>query len=73
MPHSVIGGIVYSVTPTILVGLIFWFAMRAIFRADRTERSAYAEIEAEERARAEAEETIGRTAPTVPAPAAREV
>jgi hypothetical protein len=37
--------------PTILVGLIFWVVMRAIFRADRTERKVYAKIEAEERAR----------------------
>lgn len=41
----------FSVTPTILVGLIFWLAMRAIFRADRTERKVYSEIEAEERAK----------------------
>ena len=41
----------FSVTPTILVGLIFWFALRAILRADRTERDAYAKIEAEERAK----------------------
>jgi hypothetical protein len=39
----------YSVTPTILLGLIFWFVMRAIINADRNERSAYAKIEAEER------------------------
>lgn len=56
MPHSLIGGIVFSLAPTILVGLIFWFAIRAIFRADKTERAVYSEIEAEERARAEAEE-----------------
>jgi hypothetical protein len=37
--------------PTILVGLIFWMVMRAIIRADRTERKVYAEIEAEERAK----------------------
>lgn len=42
---------VFSVTPTIVVGLIFWFAMRAIIRADRAERQAYSDIEAEERAR----------------------
>ena len=42
---------IYSVVPTILVGLIFWLVMRAIIRADRTERKAYAEVEAEERAR----------------------
>ncbi len=45
----------YSVIPTILVGLIFWFVMRSIIRADRTERKVYSEIEAEERARFEAE------------------
>ena len=41
----------YSVTPVILVGLIFWFVMRSIIRADRTERKVYAQIEAEERAK----------------------
>lgn len=45
------GNIIFSVTPTILVGLIFWFTMRAILRADRTERKVYARIEAEERAK----------------------
>ncbi len=44
---------VFSVTPTIVVGLIFWFAMRAIIRADRAEREAYSDIEAQERARFE--------------------
>lgn len=39
----------YSVTPTILIGLVFWFVMRAILRADRGERDAYAGIEREER------------------------
>lgn len=42
---------IYSVVPTILVGLVFWLVMRAIVRADRTERKVYAEVEAEERAR----------------------
>jgi hypothetical protein len=42
---------IYSVVPTILVGLIFWLVMRAIIRADRTERKVYAEVEAEERAK----------------------
>ena len=41
----------YSVTPTILIGLVFWFVMRAILRADRAERDAFAEIEKTERAR----------------------
>jgi len=40
----------YSVTPTVLLGLVFWFVMRSIIRADRTERKVYSEIEAEERA-----------------------
>lgn len=42
---------IFSVTPTIGVGLIFWFAMRAIIHSDRNERKAYARIEAEERAK----------------------
>jgi hypothetical protein len=55
VPTTVWGGIIFSVTPTICVGLIFWFAMRAILRADRTERKVYAKIEAEERAKVAAE------------------
>ena len=45
----------FSLAPTILIGLIFWFVMRGILRADRTERKVYAEIEAVERAKFEAE------------------
>jgi hypothetical protein len=44
---------IYSVVPTILVGLVFWLVMRSIIHADRTERKVYAEIEAEERAKAQ--------------------
>ena len=51
MPQEFWSNAVFSVTPTILVGLIFWFVLRAILRADRTERDAYAKIEAEERAK----------------------
>ena len=47
----------YSLIPTILIGLIFWLVMRSIFRADRTERRVYSQIEAEERARFEADAT----------------
>lgn len=48
-------GVLYSLSPTVLIGLLFWFIMRAIIRADRTERKVFADIEAEERAkRAEA-------------------
>lgn len=51
MPDDFWGNAIFSVTPTILLGLIFWFAMRAIIRADRSEREAYEKVEAEERAR----------------------
>lgn len=51
MPDSYWAAVIFSVTPTILIGLVFWFVMRAIIRADRTERRVYAEIETEERAK----------------------
>ena len=41
----------YSVTPTILIGLFFWMVMRSILRADRRERETYSEIERQERAK----------------------
>ena len=41
----------FSVTPTILIGLIFWLIMRSILRADRGERETYKQIEREERAK----------------------
>jgi hypothetical protein len=44
-------GVPWALLPTILVGLVFWFVMRAIVRADRTERKVYARMEAEERAK----------------------
>ena len=54
MPDDLFWGVIYSLAPTILVGLLFWFIMRSIVRADRTERRVYAEIEAEERAKSAA-------------------
>ncbi|THG29592.1 hypothetical protein [Naasia lichenicola] len=42
---------VWSITPTILVGLLFWFIMWVIIRADRHERAALAKLEATERER----------------------
>jgi predicted permease len=42
---------IFSLVPTILIGLIFWFIMRSILRADRTERNILKKYEAEERAR----------------------
>jgi hypothetical protein len=52
VPQEFWANALYSVTPTIIVGLIFWFVLRAIIRSDRTERASYAKIEAEERAKA---------------------
>ncbi len=45
------GGVTWALAPTVLVGLVFWFIMRSIVRADRTERKVYARMEAEERAK----------------------
>ena len=52
MPQEFWANAIFSLIPTIVVGLIFWFVLRGILRADRTERKVYADIEAEERARA---------------------
>ena len=51
MPQEFWSNALFSVIPTLLVGFIFWFVMRAILRADRTERDVRAKIEAEERAK----------------------
>ena len=51
MPQDFWFNALYSVAPTILIGLVFWFIVRAIIRADRSERDARAKIEAEERIR----------------------
>ncbi|KRC60892.1 lysyl-tRNA synthetase [Agromyces sp. Root81] len=42
---------IWSLAPTVLIGLIFWFVMRAVIHADRNERKAYSRVEAEERAK----------------------
>jgi hypothetical protein len=39
-----------ALLPSIGVGLLFWFAMRALVNADRTERQAIARMDAAERA-----------------------
>lgn len=39
--------------PPIVVGLLFWFAMKSIFNADKSERQAEARAHAEAEARAE--------------------
>jgi hypothetical protein len=43
--------VVWALSPTILVGLAFWFIMWTIIRIDRHERNAEAKVEAQERAR----------------------
>jgi hypothetical protein len=35
-----------GLVPSIGVGLLFWYVMRSVVRADRNERAALAEIEA---------------------------
>ena len=37
-----------GVVPSVGLGLLFWYAMRAIVRADRTERAAEARLDAAE-------------------------
>lgn len=51
MDNELWTGVLYALAPTVLIGLLFWFIMRAIIRSDRTEREAFAKIEAEERAK----------------------
>ncbi len=41
---------IWSLAPTVLIGLIFWFVMRSLLRAAGTERDAYAKIAAVVRA-----------------------
>jgi hypothetical protein len=38
--------------PSIVVGLLFWFAMKSIFNADKAERQAEAKAQAEAESRA---------------------
>ena len=54
MPQEFWSNAIFSVVPTLAVGLIFWLVMASIMRSDRTERNSYAKIEAEERAKAAA-------------------
>lgn len=41
------GAVLAALLPSIGVGLIFWFAMRAIVNADRTERQELARLDAD--------------------------
>ena len=60
----------WAIVPTIAVSLLFWFVMRAILRADRTERAAQAKYEAQLDARMLAEPEVrtadGRDAGSMP-------
>ncbi|MFI2565582.1 hypothetical protein ACIPY3_14445 [Paenarthrobacter sp. NPDC089714] len=49
--------------PSVVVGLIFWFAMKAIFNADKSERQA--------EARAQAEANLRNSGPEADGPAAK--
>lgn len=52
MPQEFWVNAIFSLVPTIVLGLIFWLVLRSILRSDRAERAAKARIEAEERAKA---------------------
>lgn len=41
----------WSLLPTTVVAVVFFYVVRSVIRMDRTERRAYARVEAEERAR----------------------
>lgn len=49
--------------PTIVVALIFWFVMRAVFRVDRNERRAEAEADAHREARRDTTDNPGNENP----------
>ena len=52
---SGVDAVLISIIPSIGVGLIFWYVMRAVIRADRRERAELAKYDAEEAARAATE------------------
>ena len=44
--------------PSLVVGLIFWFAMKSIFNADKSERQAEARAQAEAEENAQGADTL---------------
>ena len=44
--------------PSVVVGLIFWFAMKSIFNADKSERQAEARAQAEAEGNAHGTDTL---------------
>jgi len=67
VPTDPVSALIFSLAPTLLIGLVFWFIMRAIIRSDRNERAAYAKVEAEERAKFEAAKASASTPGATPA------
>lgn len=65
MPEEFWANAVFSVVPTLIIGLIFWMLMRLILRADRVQRDSYTKLEAEERAKFEAERAAAAASATV--------
>ena len=57
-----INPIIAGLIPSIVVGLLFWWVMRAVVRADRNERLALAEAEADAAAK-DASETKENNSP----------
>lgn len=55
--------------PSVVVGLLFWFAMKSIFNADKAERQAeaHAQAEADAQAAADAQRAAGDDSPEPPA------
>ncbi len=43
--------VLWSLLPTVVVSVVFFYIVRSVIRMDRTERRAYARIEAQERTR----------------------
>ncbi|MBN9180620.1 hypothetical protein [Microbacterium sp.] len=56
--------VVWSLAPTIVVTALFFFILRSVVRADRSERRVYARVEAEERAKRGLPPTASAAAPS---------
>jgi hypothetical protein len=52
----------WSLAPSVGIGVMFWLVIRAVIRADRGERKAYARMEAKMRAEFAAEQQRNRDA-----------
>lgn len=57
--------VVWSLLPTAVIVVVFWYVLRGILRFDRNERRAYAKIEAQERAKRGLPPVAGGPAPKV--------